>query len=54
MSGQHHIGPTDSERQVLAVNDVFFSLLNRRSPLAAQLAQELAEVAAKYSTKKGT
>jgi hypothetical protein len=45
-------GPNEHERKVLAVNDTFYALLDRKDHRAAQLAQELAAVAAKYELKQ--
>jgi hypothetical protein len=40
--------PNAVERQVLTVNDIFFTLLDRRDPRAAQMAGELFAIAERY------
>lgn len=47
-----HVGPNDHEQKVdHAIYNVFHRLLDKRDPRAAQMAQELAAVAAKYDKK---
>lgn len=50
---KHHVGPTPAEERMLAVNDLFYRMLQHRPTEAKRFAYEVEAIAERYQSHPG-